>query len=56
MDIYCGHYISSEAIRALFLETIQAASIYTISDQEEFLEKICSASQIRQEEAAKENM
>ena len=50
----CGHYISTKAIRELLLETIRAASTYAISNQEEFLDKVRSASQLRQKETAKE--
>ena len=50
----CSHYISTKAIQELLLETIRAASTYAISNQKEFLDKVRSASQIRQKEAAKE--
>lgn len=50
----CGHYITTKSLRALVLDTIRAVSTYAISDQEAFLEKVRSASQIRQKEAAKD--
>ena len=50
----CSHYISTKAIQELLLEAIRAASTYAISNQKEFLDKVRSASQIRQKEAAKE--
>jgi len=51
----CGHYITTKAARTLILETIRTVSTFAISNQEEFLEKVRSASQIRQKEVAKEN-
>ena len=42
-------------MRTLILETIQTVSTFAISNQDEFLEKVRSASQIRQKEVAKEN-
>ena len=50
----CGHYITTKALRTLILETIRTASTFAISNQGEFMEKVRSASQIRQAEAAKE--
>ena len=50
----CGHYITTKALRALILETIRTASVFAISNQDEFMEKVRSASQVRQAEAAKE--
>ena len=49
-----GHYIRSKVLRELILETIRAASTFAISDRDAFLEKVRSASQLRQAEAAKE--
>lgn len=49
-----SHYIRTKAVRELILETIRAASAFAISNQEAFIEKVRSASQIRQAEAAKE--
>ncbi len=49
-----SHYIRTKAVRELILETIRAASAFAISNQESFIEKVRSASQIRQREAAKE--
>ena len=50
----CGHHISTKALRELILETIRAASTFAISDRDTFLEKVRSASQLRQAEAAKD--
>ena len=49
-----GHYIRSKVLRELILETIRAASTFAISNRDAFLEKVRSASQLRQAEAAKE--
>lgn len=49
-----GHYIRTKALRELILETIRTASTFAIVNQDEFMEKVRSASQIRQAEAAKE--
>ena len=49
-----GHYIRTKALYELILETIRTVSSYAISNQDKFIEKIRSASQLRQEEAAKE--
>ena len=49
-----GHYITTKNLRTLVLDTIRTVSTYAISDQEAFLEKVRSASQIRQKEAAKD--
>ena len=54
LDVCCGHYISTKAIRELLLETIRAASTYAISNQDEFLRKVRAASELRQEEAVKD--
>lgn len=48
------HYIRTEALRTLILDTIRTASTYAISNQEDFLAQVRAASQIRQEEAAKD--
>ena len=50
----CGHYITTKNLRTLVLDTIRTVSAYAISDQEAFLEKVRSASQLRQEEAARD--
>jgi len=50
----CGHYITTKALRTLILDTIRTVSGFAISNQEEFLEKVRSASQLRQAEAAKD--
>ena len=50
-----GHYIRTKVLRELILETIRTVSTFAISNQDEFLKKVRSASQIRQKEVAKEN-
>jgi len=50
----CSHYITTKAVRALILDTIRTVSAYAISDEKGFMEKIRAASQIRQDNAAKE--
>lgn len=49
-----GHYITTKALWELVLETIRTASTYAIANKDEFLEKVRAASQIRQQDAAKE--
>ena len=49
-----GHYITTKALRELIRETIRAASAYAISNPAEFMEKVRAASQIRQQDAARE--
>ena len=49
-----GHYINTHVLRALILESIQLASKYAISNQDEFMRKVREASSIQQAEAAKE--
>ncbi|MEY8282034.1 recombinase family protein [Oscillospiraceae bacterium 52-8] len=49
-----GHYIRTKALRELILETVHTASTFAITNPDEFMEKVRSASQIRQAEAAKE--
>ena len=49
-----GHYITTKALRELILETIRTVSAYAISNPAEFMEKVRAASQIRQQDAAKE--
>ena len=50
----CGYSVRSKVLRELILETIRAASTFAISDRDAFLEKVRSASQLRQAEGAKE--
>ena len=50
----CGHYITTKALRTLILDTIRTVSTFAISNQEVFMEKVRSASQLRQTEAAKD--
>ena len=49
-----GHYITTRAVRALILDTIRTVSAYAISDEKGFVEKIRAASQLQQDNAAKE--
>ena len=49
-----GHHISTKALRTLILDTIRTVSTFAISNQEVFMEKVRSASQLRQAEATKE--
>ena len=48
-----NHHISTKALRALILETIKTASVYAVSNQDEFMEKVRAASQLRQAETVK---
>lgn len=48
-----GHYIRTEVLRTLVLETIRAAATQAIKDEEAFIRKVREASDIRQAEAAK---
>ena len=50
----CGHYITTKALRTLILDTIRTVSTFAISNQEAFMEKVRSASKLRQTEAAKD--
>lgn len=50
----CSHHISTKALRALILETIQMVSRYAISNETEFTQRVREASQLRQAEAAKD--
>ena len=49
-----GHYTSTKALRALILDTIRTVSTFAISNQAAFMEKVRSASQLQQAEAAKD--
>lgn len=49
-----GHYITTKALRILILDTIRRVSTFAISNKDDFIEKVRTASQIRQEEAAKD--
>ena len=49
-----GHYLTTKNLRTLVLDTIRSVSTFAISNQQEFLEKVRAASQLRQEEAAKD--
>ena len=47
------HYISSESVSALILETIRSVSAYARSNEAAFIEKLREASSIRQADTAK---
>ncbi len=49
----CGHYIRTEVVRTLILETIREVSTFAISNQEEFAEKVRKESQVKRAEEAK---
>ena len=49
-----SHTVSTKALNALILETIRTTASYAIQNKEEFIQKVCSISQVRQQEAAKE--
>ena len=49
-----GHYITTKALRTLILDTIRAASTKALANKDEFFKKVCAASQIRKQDAAKE--
>ena len=50
----CGHYITTKALRTLILDTIRTVSTFALSNQAAFMEKVHSASQLRQAEAAED--
>ena len=50
----CSHYIATKALRTLVLETIRAVSTYAIANEEVFVQRARSASEVRHKEAAKE--
>lgn len=47
-------FVEVKALNALILETIRTTASYAIQNKEEFIQKVCSISQVRQQEAAKE--
>ena len=49
-----SHGISTKALRALILDTIRTVSSYAIANEDEFVEKVREASQVRLAEAAKD--
>ena len=49
-----SHTVSTKALNALILETIRTTASYAIQNKEEFIRKVRSISQVRQQEAAKE--
>ena len=46
--------VSTKALTELVLETIRTTASYAIQNKEEFIQKVRSISQVRQQEAAKE--
>ncbi len=48
------HYISTKAVRNLILDAIRYVSQFALSDEAAFIQKVREASEIHQEEAAKE--
>ena len=54
VEKHCSsHYISTNALRTLILETIQTASRYAIENREDFIRRVREASEVRQTEEAK---
>ena len=49
-----SHYISTKALRSLILDTIRMVSVYAISNEAEFINRVREASEMRQKEMAKE--
>lgn len=49
-----SHSISTRALNALLLDAIRLTATYAIENQEAFIQKVRSAAQIQQQEAAKE--
>ena len=49
-----SHNVSTKALTELVLETIRTTASYAISNREEFIQKVRSISQVRQQEVAKE--
>ena len=49
-----SHYISTKALRTLILDTIKLVSEYAIQNEDEFIQKVREASEIRQNEQAKD--
>ena len=49
-----SHGVSSNALSVLVLDTIRAASRYAVENEDEFIEKVRAAAEVRQQEAAKE--
>ena len=49
-----SHSVSTKALNELVLETIRTTASYAISNREEFIQKVRSISQVRQQEVAKE--
>ncbi len=50
----CSHYISTRAVRELILDTIRTVSAYATSNEMDFIQRVRAASQIQQDNAAKE--
>lgn len=50
----CSHYINTRALRTLILETIHNTAAFASADEKAFAEKVRLASQVRQDESAKD--
>ena len=50
----CSHHITSSAVRTLLLDAIRKVSAYAIENPEEFERKVREASEIQQDQTAKE--
>ena len=48
------HYVNSDSVKALILDTIRSVSKYAIENEDEFIRKVREASELRQAEAAKD--
>ena len=50
----CSHYISTKTLRSCILDTIRQTSQYALEHEEEFIQRVRQASQVRQAEQAKD--
>lgn len=50
----CSHYVGSNAIRKLILETIRTVSAFAITNEQEFIAQVRTASELQHNAAAKE--
>ncbi|MCD8341331.1 MAG: DUF4368 domain-containing protein [Clostridiales bacterium] len=50
----CAHHINTNALRGLILDAIRYASKFALADEDAFIQSVREASEIHQEEAAKE--
>ncbi len=49
----CSHHISTKAVRSLILDAIRHVSRYALEDEQDFIQKVREASEVQQEETAK---